>query len=228
MIKIYMVRADAFWQQDLFLQGCRQLDCERLAKVNACRSVEDKARSLCCGLLLQDVLRRYEGTCERLEIRYSYGKYGKPYLKDYPALHIGLSHSGAFAVLAVSDEEVGIDVQMVRPLRDGVIRRTLSRTEYKRYEQMPTPQEKQDWFFRCWCAKESYAKLTGKGLLGEFRAITLTAGGRQIVPGAVCREYRCGDACYMNVCVWEMGGDPGFPENVVDVTERLCTLPGMC
>lgn len=224
MLEIYLARTDVFLQEELFWKGCREIDSERLAKVKACQTAEDKARSLCCGLLLQYKLRRYRGTEKRVEIGYRYGKYGKPYLRDDPVLQISLSHSGAFAVLAIADREVGVDLQTVRPLRDGLIRRTLSEAEYNRYVQKGSPEEKQDWFFRCWCAKEGYAKLTGEGLGKEFRSLSLEADGRQIRPGALCREYRPAGTCFMNVCVWEEGGDPGFPETVVDRTEQLCGL----
>ena len=224
MIKVYMACTDAFRRQELFLQGCREIDSVRLAKVEACKTAEDKARSLCCGLLLQYVLRTYEKAAARTEIRYGYGKYGKPYLQDYPALHISLSHSGSYAVLALADREGGADVQIIRPLREGVIRRTLSEAEYMIYERLPLAAEKQDWFFRCWCAKESYVKLTGEGFGREFRAISLKPGGRRIQPGALCREYCPGAACFLNVCVYEADGDPGFPQTVTDITQPLCGM----
>ncbi len=226
MMEICLARTDGFLQEALFWKGCREIDSERLEKVTACKTAEDKARSLCCGLLLQHKLRCYRRTKKRVELRYRYGKYGKPYLRDDPALYFSLSHSGSFAVLVIADREVGADLQTVRPLRDGLVRRTLSEAEYKRYTQMVSPEEKRDWFFRCWCAKESYAKLTGEGLRKEFRLLSLHGDGRQIRPGAICREYRPWDPCFVNVCVHKTDGDPGFPESAMDITEQLYGLVG--
>ena len=53
MPEVYIARTDVFLEETVFRQGCAAVDSVRLAGVNACRRREDKARSLCCGLLLQ-------------------------------------------------------------------------------------------------------------------------------------------------------------------------------
>ena len=40
---------------------------------------------------------------------------GKPYFPGAPQYHFNLSHSGPFALCALSDRPVGVDIQVVRP-----------------------------------------------------------------------------------------------------------------
>jgi len=42
-----------------------------------------------------------------------YNSYGRPLLKD--GKHISISHSYYFSTIALSDEDIGIDIEMVRP-----------------------------------------------------------------------------------------------------------------
>lgn len=80
-----------------------------------------------------------------------FGEHGKPYLEGTP-LHFNLSHSGKLLAVAVSDLEVGIDVQ--------------ERTEkgYPFLRMRLTPAEREEDFFRLWTAKEAYVKLRGTTL----------------------------------------------------------------
>ncbi len=84
---------------------------------------------------------------------------GKPYLKDWPRIQFNLSHSGAYGVCAVSDAPVGVDVEMIRPLRQDVAKRFFTKVEQGYLSAQP-PEE----FFRLWTRKESFTKAVGKGL----------------------------------------------------------------
>ncbi len=84
---------------------------------------------------------------------------GKPYL---PGLHFNLSHSGAWAVCAVSDGPVGVDLERERPLRSPVERK-LTAAEQS-YLSMLDPGQRQSAFFDLWVLKEAALKQTGEGL----------------------------------------------------------------
>lgn len=247
MIKIYLMKTEEFLEESKFLQGCKRIDDTRLEKVRACKSTEDKVRSLCCGLLLQYALKRELNGVEHeenipLELVYGIGEQGKPYLKDYPELYFNLSHSGEYVALAVSDREVGIDVQEKRSVKENMAKRVLAQQEYEQYQVLREQgaesfqvQEKvadmaQDWFFRCWCAKESYGKLTGKGLLLDPGTIVYIPEKSMIEAEtaykerktdkerkkAFCREYTIAhNEYYLNACVYEQ---EEFPEEVTYVT----------
>ena len=84
---------------------------------------------------------------------------GKPYLRDYPGVQFNLSHSGRYGVCALSAFPVGVDVELIRPLRREVARRFFTPAEAAWLDARPEAE-----FFRLWTRKESYIKAIGKGL----------------------------------------------------------------
>ncbi|MBQ9166639.1 MAG: 4'-phosphopantetheinyl transferase superfamily protein [Oscillospiraceae bacterium] len=100
---------------------------------------------------------------------------GKPRLTGAPDFHFNLSHSGYWAVCAVSDAPVGVDIQEVRSVNPNLSRK-FSAAEQQ--ELMTLPDHKRaDRFFQLWVLKEAYAKCTGLGLLCPFRSFEGVAPG---------------------------------------------------
>lgn len=90
------------------------------------------------------------------------GERGKPWFPACPQYHFNLSHSGTFALCALADSPVGVDIQEIRTKwRPSLVNRTC------------TPQERA-WlasrgdgvedFAQLWALKESAGKQTGYGL----------------------------------------------------------------
>lgn len=86
---------------------------------------------------------------------------GKPYLAHYPGVHFNLSHSGSWGACALSEAPVGVDVELVRPLRQNVAGRFFTPTEQAFLARQSEPERA---FFRLWTRKESFIKALGKGL----------------------------------------------------------------
>lgn len=104
-----------------------------------------------------DLVRRLRELAESPEPRYCYGEKGKPYFKDSP-LSFSLSHSGELVLCAIADHEIGVDVQKVIDLDwEKLAKRFFSPMEC---DSLGTDRE---LFFRLWCRKEAYGKLTGEG-----------------------------------------------------------------
>lgn len=83
---------------------------------------------------------------------------GKPYLAQYPGVQFNLSHSGPWGVCALSDFPVGVDVEMIRPLRRDVAKRFFTAVEQEHLSRCPAEE-----FFRLWTRKESFVKAVGRG-----------------------------------------------------------------
>ena len=87
----------------------------------------------------------------------------KPVLRSEKGLCFNISHSGDFVVLALSDNEVGCDIQEIRNYNPRVAKRNYSEKETQLIEDS---ENKDESFIRLWALKESVLKFTGKGLSG--------------------------------------------------------------
>lgn len=119
---------------------------------------------------------------EPLEITYRYGENGKPeFAKIGSVPHFNLSHSGKYVLCAVSDAEVGADIQQMRPLKDfQLARRFFSPGELQRIMDFEEHRQREKEFYRLWVRKEAYGKLTGEGIISAA-GLELDKAGRELV-----------------------------------------------
>lgn len=87
-------------------------------------------------------------------------KNSKPYFKDYPDIRFSISHSADLVVLAMSESEVGVDIEKIKP-RDyqGIVDRHFSEGENAEVSDL-------NGFLKVWTKKEAFLKLTSEGLAG--------------------------------------------------------------
>lgn len=100
------------------------------------------------------------------QIEFTLTPTGKPLLQqpNQPATHFNLSHSGERAAVAVCrTAQVGIDIERVRDVRDGLARRFFAADEVAKLEALQGD-ERREAFFRCWTRKEAFLKATGEGI----------------------------------------------------------------
>lgn len=90
------------------------------------------------------------------------GERGKPWFPAYSQYHFNLSHSGAFALCALADRPVGVDIQEIRPKwRPSLVNRTCTPQER---EWLASRGDQPEDFAQLWALKESAGKQTGYGL----------------------------------------------------------------
>jgi 4'-phosphopantetheinyl transferase len=118
---------------------------------------------------LREVLGAALG-CAPREVAFRYGFHGKPQLAGSP-LRFNISHSGAVALIAVAQVEVGVDVELPRPRRtDAIARRFYAPGEIERLFAIGNAAARADAFFRLWTCKEAFLKVTGEGLSRSTRS----------------------------------------------------------
>lgn len=117
-------------------------DDER-ARAARFRFDEHRRRWIAAHVALREILSTYTD-----DVQFVLGEHGKPSLAN-GAVHFNLSHSGDLAVVAVSDGEIGVDVEQIRDDFD--------------YESI-APAPSREAFFRAWTRKEARLKATGVGL----------------------------------------------------------------
>jgi 4'-phosphopantetheinyl transferase len=139
---------------------------------------------------LRRILSRYRD--ERPEqIRFVTDARGKPHLASragVPILCFSLSHSGEFALLAVTEGgDVGVDIEQIRPVSAWreVAARYFSRRECEALCALSND-EAPEAFFHGWTRKEAYSKALGHGVSQRWRQFTvsLAPGVATELPGA--------------------------------------------
>ncbi|MBO4888275.1 MAG: 4'-phosphopantetheinyl transferase superfamily protein [Firmicutes bacterium] len=92
---------------------------------------------------------------------------GKPYFRSLP-LCLSTTDSGPYDVLALSTEEIGIDLQIHKNMKYlSLAKRFFHPDEYKYLSSLPSNYQP-DVFFLLWTAKEAYVKYTGTGIDQNF------------------------------------------------------------
>jgi 4'-phosphopantetheinyl transferase len=76
-------------------------------------------------------------------------------------IHWSLSHKSAVVGAVAAPFAVGIDLETIRPVSDGLLARVAGEDEWKLARQ-----DRQMTFFRFWTAKEAVLKAVGKGIAG--------------------------------------------------------------
>ncbi len=94
---------------------------------------------------------------------------GKPYFPQLPDVHFSVSHSGKYFACAFADVQIGLDIQECKNRPDEaercirIAKRFFHPDEIDSLEKSPVSA-----FYKIWTAKESYVKMTGQGIDGEF------------------------------------------------------------
>jgi 4'-phosphopantetheinyl transferase len=128
---------------------------------------------------------------------------GKPRLAEPVEWRFNLTHSEDWGLLAVSREEVGVDLEFTgRPLDcQGLARRFFSEREARSVESV-SGSERVFAFFQIWTLKEAYVKATGRGLrlpldnfcvFDEARWGLFTLTGQPLPGWFGCRLEECLD-----------------------------------
>lgn len=131
----------------------------RRERLIALKAPAKKQQGICAELLLYKVMKKALPDMV-LPPEICMNEYGKPYLK-YGGAFFSLSHSGRLAFCALSDREIGADIQQIRPYNSRLALRFLTAGER---EYIESCQDMDRAFTYVWAIKESYIKAVGLGL----------------------------------------------------------------
>ena len=112
-----------------------------------------RAESLAAGLLWRYVMER-RGIDPEEPVKFLQA--GKPVFAQREDVCFSLSHSGPYALCAVSDGQIGADVQKIKPVHLSIARRFHFRE--RDWLAAQPPQEQNRAFFRIWTRKEAWVK----------------------------------------------------------------------
>ncbi len=158
MTEVTIINCSCFFNQELFLEGMEAVSHYRRKKVNQATSLQGKVQRLAAGLLLNNALQKWN-LSER-DMEYTVDSFGKPIFANHPDLYFNLSHSGDWAICALSDKNVGADVQVISKYHSQVAARCFSK-EDAAYLMKLSGEEQDREFTRLWAQKEAQVKYFG-------------------------------------------------------------------
>lgn len=104
----------------------------------------------------------------------SKGEHGKPFFTLLPKVHYNISHSGKYVVCILSEQEIGIDIQMHKEANyERMLKKMVPAERIQEILQSP---DKITLFFQEWVLREAYVKWTGEGLSRNFCTIPMEEG----------------------------------------------------
>ena len=123
---------------------------------------------------------------------------GRPELRC-GGLYFSISHSENIVACAVSEKNIGLDVQLERKYSPALVVRFFSKPEVDLYS---SSTDKDDVFFRIWSMKESYVKATGKGISYGLNKFSVLQDGTGLFDGTSFWSERI-DNCYFSLCAMQ-------------------------
>lgn len=149
-----------------------------------------------CNMLTTLLKKLYPNSDEPIILK---NENGKPYIQNHPEFHFNISHSGEWTVLAVSDNEVGVDIQIIKPIRNNLAKRFFTRRENQKLEQLNN-EEFFTEFTRMWTLKEARTKVTGESLakcLPVFNTVEYDGTVSKKINGYYVSEIPFPDSSYI-------------------------------
>ena len=147
----------------------------------------------------------------------SYGIGGKPQALE---TQFNISHSGRYVVLSVSNEPVGVDIELLQRGRRKIASKFFTLEENIQIDQSYDPDRT---FTRLWTLKEAFLKCIGTGIGRNLRKTSINLNGGDIrVEQNInnypyyFKEYNI-EGYQLSVC----SEDNEFEEKLIDVTERI-------
>ncbi|KPJ64908.1 hypothetical protein AMJ44_11945 [candidate division WOR-1 bacterium DG_54_3] len=179
MLEVYAVKQEEKVDDLKYEKLLSCISEEAKSQVKRFKKWEDAQRKLIAETLIRSITRK-KLNLKNDAILFEKNDYGKPFLKNRPDFHFSISHAGAWVVCAVSEKEIGIDVEKVAPIDFEIAKKLFSKEEYDEL-MLREGKERLDYFYSLWTLKESYIKAVGKGLSMPLNDFTISIKHKKIV-----------------------------------------------
>ncbi|MBQ3105560.1 MAG: 4'-phosphopantetheinyl transferase superfamily protein [Lachnospiraceae bacterium] len=206
-ISLYLLHTQYLKNQEMFEARLKKVNEIRRRKVLALKSKEEQCRSLAAGVLLEHILALEGYSADLLR----FPPQGRPFLEGVEDFWFNLSHSGEYAACVAGNHPAGVDIQIIEKNKTVPLGRFL-RPEEMAVMEGAKEEERNKLFFRFWTARESYGKLTGRGVFREMNScrVDLEAGiltdlcnEKRSEQKIYLKEYGCLTGYSITVCSYE-------------------------
>ena len=165
----------ALWLIDLDGRDLAEpaLSAEEEARAAHFAFERDRGRYFAAHRALRRLLATHSGLDARA-LRFVSGPYGKPALDGAPRCRFSLADCDDVALIGIvdGDEDIGVDVERLRPVPDrfDLAASLFTPAEQAELKALPPPRRDQA-FLRGWTRKEACLKAIGTGLVLEARQV---------------------------------------------------------
>ena len=179
MIEVLFIQIPAGANRDKMFAGLRSVvSKECYAEVLGYGNKEVALRRLLGEALVRFALKKYWNLTSE-DYRIDRGEKGKPFIVGVENVFFNISHSGDYVVCAVSDREIGIDIEKRAKARMEVAGRFFHGEEVAQLKMLE--EYKQDQlFFNYWSVKESFLKYIGTGLTRPLNSFNVSFSGGDV------------------------------------------------
>ncbi len=163
-VHVFLLELNSFDYQDC-IKNLSVDECNRAGKLK----IESKRNQF---VITRSLLRQFLALSlnkSPQDIHFCYAQHCKPYIEDQynnNSLEFNVSHSGAYAVIAISlNNKLGVDIEQINTKADynSLSNRFFSQQEKEQYSKL-AENEQLELFYRIWVRKESFTKAIGKGV----------------------------------------------------------------
>ncbi len=174
-IHLWFTDLDQLGQDETIDSAFGLLDEQEQGRAQRFRFPHLKNRFVMAHARLRQVLGRYLQQ-HPASLRFCYGDRGKPALADSDplTLQFNLSHSDRYALIALGEQPLGVDLEQVQPFpsASSLAQRFFSAKEFEVLQTLDDPTRSLA-FLRHWVCKEAYVKATGEGLVTQLQRVVV-------------------------------------------------------
>lgn len=149
---------------------CKYVSLDKRNKVDRLLNKNDKVQTIIPEILIRT--RLFEDLNSK-KIQFNKNEYGKPYIENMEKFLFNISHSGEYIVVAISDSEVGIDIEEIKDIEYIDIARNFFSSEESDYIIGSNKKNGLERFYDVWTLKEAFIKFKGKGLSIPLNSFTI-------------------------------------------------------
>jgi 4'-phosphopantetheinyl transferase len=178
MVDAYLLKLDDNINESCFQYLIDKVDEKKKQRILEFRNKRDLYHTLFGDFLARYVIGKRLGSINT-NVIFSYSPYGKPYAEGLGNVHFNIAHSGEYIVCAISNREVGIDIEQQIPGPFSDVADLFSIGEKQSLYGQPLHLQ-QEFFYSLWTLKESYIKQTGEGLSRSLNSFSIKLTGDNI------------------------------------------------
>ena len=179
---VYAVCIDEM-SEELYREIYQRMPEDRQNRTSRYKHHTDQMRSVAAYYALERALLQFhDGVDITQELVIRYGKSGKPYLEGTENVQFSLSHSGKYAICAMSCQgSIGADILKIRKTDMRIANRFFASSEIEQLSTLQAGNEQDRLFSKIWTRKESYTKFTGDGLGVDLTIFTMELSSKRLM-----------------------------------------------